>query len=140
MAAETSNIRKYIINTFWLFFDQIINIGLLAGTNILVTRYLGKENYGVIGYANSFISIFSVIACLGLDSIIVKRLITDNENKAKKSSEDVDEIVTETLARIYTEQMLYPKAINVYKKLMLKFPEKSRYFASQIEELEKRTN
>jgi hypothetical protein len=64
----------------------------------------------------------------------------DNENKAKKSSEDADEIVTETLARIYTEQMLYPKAINVYKKLMLKFPEKSLYFASQIEQIEKKSN
>jgi hypothetical protein len=32
----------------------------------------------------------------------------DNENKARKSSEDQDELVTETLARIYTDQMLYP--------------------------------
>ncbi len=64
----------------------------------------------------------------------------DNENKAKKSSEDLDELVTETLAKIYTEQMLYHKAILTYKKLMLKFPEKSLYFAGQIEQLEKRIN
>ena len=64
----------------------------------------------------------------------------DNENKAKKSSEDRDELVTETLAAIYTDQMLYHKAIASYKKLMLKFPEKSRYFADKIEQLEKKTN
>ena len=64
----------------------------------------------------------------------------DNENKAKRSSEDSDEMVTETLARIYTEQMLYPKAIATYKKLMLKFPEKRVYFAGQIEQLEKKPN
>jgi len=64
----------------------------------------------------------------------------NNENKAKKSSEDSDELITETLARIYTEQMLYPKAITAYKKLMLKFPEKSLYFAGQIEQLEKKSN
>ena len=62
----------------------------------------------------------------------------DNENKAKRSSEDQDEIVTETLAQVYTDQMLYHKAIKVYQKLMLKFPEKRRYFAGQIEELEKK--
>jgi hypothetical protein len=64
----------------------------------------------------------------------------DNENKAKKSSEDREELVTETLAGIYTDQMLYHKAIASYKKLMLKYPEKSRYFAAKIEQLEKKTN
>ncbi|WP_374949922.1 hypothetical protein [Mucilaginibacter sp.] len=64
----------------------------------------------------------------------------DNENKAKRSSEDQDVMVTETLARIYTDQMLYHKAIATYKKLVLKFPEKKLYFAAQIEQLEKKTN
>jgi hypothetical protein len=64
----------------------------------------------------------------------------DNENKAKKSSEDRDELVTETLAAIYSDQMLYHKAIASYKKLILKFPEKSRYFAGKIEQLEKKTS
>lgn len=64
----------------------------------------------------------------------------DNENKARKSNEDQDELVTETLAKIYADQVLYHKAINTYKKLILKFPEKSRYFADQIEMLERKIN
>ena len=64
----------------------------------------------------------------------------DNENKAKKSAEDQDELVSETLARIYMDQMLYHKAITTYKKLLLKFPEKSSYFVTQIELLERKIN
>ncbi|HCN84609.1 MAG TPA: hypothetical protein DIT07_13465 [Sphingobacteriaceae bacterium] len=62
----------------------------------------------------------------------------DTENKAKKSAEDTYDLVSETLAQIYTEQMLFHKAIDTYKKLSLKFPEKNAYFADQISELEKR--
>ena len=62
----------------------------------------------------------------------------DNENKARKSSEDSYDLVSETLAQIYSEQMLFHKAIDTYKKLSFKFPEKNAYFADQISELEKR--
>lgn len=64
----------------------------------------------------------------------------DLENKARKSSEDQHSLVTETLAKIYTEQGLYPKAIEVYEKLVLKYPEKNAYFAARITELEKKLN
>ncbi|MGI4729211.1 MAG: hypothetical protein ACRYGB_11620 [Janthinobacterium lividum] len=64
----------------------------------------------------------------------------DTENKAKKSSEDGDIFVTETLAKVYLDQMLYHKALDTYKKLMLKFPEKSVYFAAQLTEIEKKLN
>ncbi|KIO78542.1 hypothetical protein TH53_02925 [Pedobacter lusitanus] len=62
----------------------------------------------------------------------------DNENKAKKSAEDQNDLVSETLANIYIEQMLYDKAIDTYEKLSLKFPEKRRYFADLIQSIEKK--
>nr|WP_321222194.1 hypothetical protein [uncultured Psychroserpens sp.] len=43
-----------------------------------------------------------------------------------------DGLMTETLARIYLEQNNYAKAIQSYKILSLKYPEKSGFFADQI--------
>jgi hypothetical protein len=44
-------------------------------------------------------------------------------------------IVTESYAKILTMQGRKDKAIEVYEKLILKFPEKKAYFASKIQEL-----
>jgi hypothetical protein len=57
------------------------------------------------------------------------------EDISKPYVEETGGFVTETLARIYINQGYYSKAIDIYEKLSLKFPEKSSYFASQIEKV-----
>ncbi len=50
---------------------------------------------------------------------------------------DKNELMTETLAKVYLEQKKYKKAIQAYKILSLKYPEKSSFFADRIKTVEK---
>ena len=61
---------------------------------------------------------------------------TPTHNIAKAQLIQPEELMTETLARIYVEQKNYKKAIQSYKILSLKYPEKSSFFAIQIRAVE----
>ena len=52
-------------------------------------------------------------------------------------SPDKSYLMTETLAKVYLEQKKYPRAIQAYEILILKYPEKSSFFADRIEEIKK---
>ncbi|MCV9386465.1 hypothetical protein [Reichenbachiella ulvae] len=64
-----------------------------------------------------------------------KSLPENTEDLSEKSTAFPDQLVTENLASILTEQGKISRAIEIYEKLILKNPQKKAYFASQIEKL-----
>ena len=58
----------------------------------------------------------------------------------KEKSNDISHLMTETLAQLYVEQKLYTKAIQAYKILQEKHPEKTEEFEERIEEIKKSRN
>ena len=69
------------------------------------------------------------------------RIIEDNDKEYKfsfnKNDKDNPELVTETLAKILTNQKKYKKAIKAYRILSLKYPKKSSFFADHIRKIKK---
>lgn len=74
--------KQYVSNTFWMFLDKILKIisALFAGS--LVIRHLGAETFGSFAFVQSYIAIFSSVASLGTDEVLIKDIV---ENKIEKS-------------------------------------------------------
>ena len=60
-----------------------------------------------------------------------------SEGYVEQGESDMAEFCTETLAQVYLEQGYPAEAKKIYSKLILRYPEKSVYFASLIEKIEK---
>lgn len=74
------NIKKLLKNQVfanmrWLISGRILQMAIALVINMITARYLGVNNYGIINYVSSYVSFFTPICSLGLESIIIKELV-----------------------------------------------------------------
>ncbi len=73
----SADFKKIVANTGWLVSGQMLRAAAGFVVGIFVARYLGPEQYGALGLAASFAALFSPLARLGLDQIVVRDIVRD---------------------------------------------------------------
>lgn len=68
------NKKKIFTNVFWAMLGKVINMAAALFVGILVARYLGPENYGVMNYVISYVALFTVFATFGMENIEIREL------------------------------------------------------------------
>lgn len=76
-------IGEYIGNTIWLLAERFFRLvaGVLVG--VLVARHLGPHDFGILGFSQSYCYLFFAVATLGVDSVLVKRLVSRPDENAR---------------------------------------------------------
>ena len=108
----------------WLQLSKIAPVQREEAVKEPETESLHANKYDLI---NKFIAANPKIAPVKKD--------TPTPVNSNKTVNDSPGLMTETLARVYLEQKKYAKAIQAYEILILKYPEKSAYFANLISEI-----
>ncbi len=132
-----------------------IKDGLAIGEPLLFTKsesfsfnqWLQLTSKNVITRDNSSITKNRVPAKSLAKNLIIDRFIETSPKIPRPSKTNPSEVkvvdnkqnaqlATETLAKVYLEQKKYESAIQAYRILSLKYPEKSGFFADQIKRIQ----
>ena len=71
---------KLAQNAGWLIGAKIYQLVTNLAISMLMARYLGPSNFGLVNYAASFTTLFTAICTLGIDSILVNELLHNRNN------------------------------------------------------------
>lgn len=74
LRASRPSLARVMENVGWLVFDRVAPMLTAFVVNVLVVRYLGPSQFGLYSYALSFAALFTTLASLGSDQIVVREL------------------------------------------------------------------
>src|SRR6185369_6272035 len=74
-------LRRYSVNTGWMFAGQVVSMGVAFFVGAYVARYLGPQRFGIINYAVSFAGLFAFLLGFGIDSILNRELVREPDRR-----------------------------------------------------------
>jgi polysaccharide transporter, PST family len=78
---RSPTLQKILGNIGWLLADKVLRMGIGLFVGIWVARYLGPDEFGLLSYAGAYVALFSTLATLGLDNIVVREITRTPEHK-----------------------------------------------------------
>ncbi|MFO3715090.1 flippase [Oribacterium sp. P9] len=75
--------NKEIKNAGWLIGGRILQMVLSLFVGVLTARYLGPGNYGLISYGGAYVSFFSSLCSLGINSVIIKDFVDNPDEQGE---------------------------------------------------------
>lgn len=72
---------KIIKNSSWLVGDKVFTMIIGVFVTAIVARYFGPESYGQFNYALSFVTLFTALSTLGLETLTVKAIVDKEQDE-----------------------------------------------------------
>jgi len=78
---KSPTLKNTFTNLTWLSADRVVRLFGAVLVNAWLTRYLGPENNGILSYALAFVGMFSPLAVLGMDAIVIRDIVRNSAQK-----------------------------------------------------------
>lgn len=75
--------NKEIKNAGWIIAGRIAQMVLSFLISIFTARYLGPSNFGIINYVGAYVSFFTSLCTLGINSVIIKEFVDNPDEQGK---------------------------------------------------------
>lgn len=75
--------NKEVNNASWLIAGRIFQMAISFVVSIIMARFLGPNNYGLINYATAYVTFFTSVSNLGINAILVKNFIDSPEKEGE---------------------------------------------------------
>lgn len=75
--------NKEIRNASWLIVGKVFQMVISLLMSIFTVRYLGPSNYGIINYVTAYVTFFTSLCTLGINSVIIKDFVDYPEQQGE---------------------------------------------------------